>query len=663
MRTRQTTVITFAFTLALVLTSLTLNTPLASAHATRELTGSFGHFVEPEGIAVDLETGNVYVAEPKTNTVDIFNATGGPPAGGVPTQMTGLLFDTSDRAGVAVDNSCYEHEPKLTGKACEEYDPAYGDVYAVDSGTLIEFTESTGKMERTVVGPSGLDQFKFNAGKYEKIREIRTLGYPPSGVTVDSQGNAYAVSTAIFDCPVAEFKKTIEKITSGGKEEFEENLEEIDIPQSIALTPAYVAVDDRGGVYVGQGYETNPARDLGVAKLSLGTAGEVLSEGVFAPYIEEIFRPVAVDRATGDVFVGDGGYIAEYDAAGGLQLEFGSSEPVGGSLASQSAVTGIAVNSETDRVYVANSSGGDVDVFGPFVEPPTVPGGQPRASDLTRTSALLAGVADPEGSGGSYYYEYVPAGEYEPGAADPYVAGGQTAHGALAAGHTDESIERVTLTGLRPGTAYHYRLVVSNASATAYGPDQTFTTAPSTPPTVSTGVAVEVGPTSATLTGTVGPRGLPTSYVFEVGTDTGYAGARLFGDAGVSTAEVSVAVGLRYLVPGTTYHYRLVASSFDGTTYGQDGAFTTPGVASPVAQPSGTPLIASPAVGFPSIVGAITKPVRGARPRKALTGAQKLAAALRVCKSERPAKRRASCETRARDKHKRAGVTNHSKKE
>jgi hypothetical protein len=36
-------------------------------------------------------------------------------------------------------------------------------------------------------------------------------------------------------------------------------------------------------------------------------------------------------------------------------------------------------------------------------------------------------------------------------------------------------------------------------------------------------------------------------------------------------------VYLEGLQPGTTYHYRVVATNVDGTTYGEDQTFTTPG--------------------------------------------------------------------------------------
>ena len=82
--------ITLTLTLALIGLILTVVTPVAMAGPARELVTSFGRLKEPAGIAVDLETGDVYVAEPRIQAVDIFNATGGPPAGGVPKQITGL---------------------------------------------------------------------------------------------------------------------------------------------------------------------------------------------------------------------------------------------------------------------------------------------------------------------------------------------------------------------------------------------------------------------------------------------------------------------------------------------------------------------------------------------------------------------------------------------
>jgi hypothetical protein len=506
---------------------------------------------------------------------------------------------------VAVDNSCYEHEPRLTGKACEEYDPSYGDVYVVNSG----------------IHQRGVLKFKLNAAhEYELASVIKlTIGsFGPSGITVDSHGNIFVAMVGTYYAPIVEFKKIIGKVVNNGQKEVEEKLEEVGIPQSLERNAGYVAVDNSGDVYVSDTYEYGGASEgfHGVARVKLDGSGGVTSEEIFVGRIEGR-RPVAVDPASGVVYVGDGERIAEYDSAGVLQLTFGSTEALGGSLGKESnGGIAIAVNSVTGRVYVANSGHYDVDVFGAVVAPAVFEAQQPAVSSVSRTSALIAGTVNPESESANYYFEYVNAGEYEPGATDPYVAGGRTAVTALAGGHTPETVERVVLSGLLPGMTYHYRMVVTNADMTTYGPDETFTTVAATPPAVSTGPAGEVSATSATLSGVVGPRGLPTSYVFEVGTDTTYGGAKLFGNAGDSTGEVPVTVSLQYLVPGMTYHYRLVVTSFDGTSYGQDGTFTTPGVPATVIQPTTTPLIESPVVQFPSIAGAITKPVSSAKAKK-----------------------------------------------
>jgi hypothetical protein len=612
---------------ALALSTLALSVPSAGAHSTRELVASFGSLegyssaggnpVEGvAGLAVDLETGNVYVADNVTQTIYVFGATGGAPADGVPAQITGVkIHNGSEPSGIAIDNSCYEHQPRLTGKACEEYDPSYGDLYAIN-------TVGGGGSER------GIQKLKLNSGhKYEPVGDIHyeEQGESPSGVTIDPWGNVYVVGNG----PIVEFKKVVEKVVNGGVEEFQEHLEEISIPQNIAREPGYVAVDDPGDVYVGSGAETGGPSEgfLGVAKLKVDEAGDVLAEEVLSgSNSNDHWRPVAVDPATSAVYVGDGTEVAEYSSSGALQLQFGSDLALGGSLGSQTSagVIAIAVNSETGLIYVANTLHGDIDVFGPVIGPPVFEGQQPAASSISRTSALIGGTVNPASEEhGEYYFQYVPVDEYEPSAANPYRDGGSTAVESLPGGHAPETIERVELTGLRPGVAYDYRMVATNAAETTYGPQETFTTSAAMPPTVATGAASEVSATGAMLSGVVGPRGLPTSYAFEIGTSTSYDGAKLFGNAGSSTGEVTVSVALQYLVPGVTYHYRLVATSFDGTSYGQDGTFTTPAASAPIAQPATTPLIASPSIQFPSIAGAITKPVSSGKKTKKKTKAKK----------------------------------------
>ena len=100
-------------------------------------------------------------------------------------------------------------------------------------------------------------------------------------------------------------------------------------------------------------------------------------------------------------------------------------------------------------------------------------------------------------------------------------------------------------------------------------------------PTAITGPVSAIGTNSATATGTVNPNGQATNWFFEYGTSTSYGRRTATRSAGSGTTNVQVSAALTGLVPGTTYHYRLVATGGGGTTRGADGIFTTS--AAPVA--------------------------------------------------------------------------------
>ncbi|MEA2478566.1 MAG: hypothetical protein QOJ07_488, partial [Thermoleophilaceae bacterium] len=96
------------------------------------------------------------------------------------------------------------------------------------------------------------------------------------------------------------------------------------------------------------------------------------------------------------------------------------------------------------------------------------------------------------------------------------------------------------------------------------------------PPTATTGPATDLTATAATLTGTTNPNARGTSYHFEFGPTTTYDSRTSDQDAGQGLADVAAGAPLSGLAPTTTYHYRLVATSSDGTTAGADQTFTTP---------------------------------------------------------------------------------------
>ena len=84
-----------------------------------------------------------------------------------------------------------------------------------------------------------------------------------------------------------------------------------------------------------------------------------------------------------------------------------------------------------------------------------------------------------------------------------------------------------------------------------------------------------MGEVSATVSGRVGNGGLPTSYYFEYGPSASYGAHTAVSQLAASSADSTVSATLRGLRPGTTYHYRVVATNSDGTSSGGDQTFRT----------------------------------------------------------------------------------------
>ena len=110
-------------------------------------------------------------------------------------------------------------------------------------------------------------------------------------------------------------------------------------------------------------------------------------------------------------------------------------------------------------------------------------------------------------------------------------------------------------------------------------------------PTATTGPATAIGATTATVTGTVVPGGQATSWYVEYGTSTTYGSQTAKANAGSGSAAVNVTSNLASLKPGSTYHYRVVATNSAGTVHGSDAVFTTltpPGATTGAATGIGT---------------------------------------------------------------------------
>jgi hypothetical protein len=187
-----------------------------------------------------------------------------------------------------------------------------------------------------------------------------------------------------------------------------------------------------------------------------------------------------------------------------------------------------------------------------------------NATAITPTTATVNGTVNPEGQSTTYYFEYGTTTSY----------GSQTSMAGAGSGSADVKVS-ASIGPLTPATTYHYRLVAANPTGTTLGADVSFKTPKPPPPVVVTRHATNITQTSAVLNGTVNPQGQATSYVFEYGTSTAYGAQTPSASAGAGAKAVVVSATIGALTPNTTYHYRLRATSVNGTTFGHDSSFKT----------------------------------------------------------------------------------------
>jgi hypothetical protein len=197
------------------------------------------------------------------------------------------------------------------------------------------------------------------------------------------------------------------------------------------------------------------------------------------------------------------------------------------------------------------------------------------ATEVTATTATLNGVLNPHHpfEAGSYEFLYKQSeGECTGGSVTP--AGSSTGASAQAVS--------AKIAGLQPGVTYTFCLLQRNAAGeeVALGGAETFPT-PSAAPTIVGEFTSGVEATTATLNAQIDPNGHTTTYRFEYGTTASYGtpipGATL---TALTSTETVTTAAIPGLTPGTTYHYRVIATnslSPAGGTPGPDATFTTPG--------------------------------------------------------------------------------------
>jgi hypothetical protein len=191
-----------------------------------------------------------------------------------------------------------------------------------------------------------------------------------------------------------------------------------------------------------------------------------------------------------------------------------------------------------------------------------------KATNISGTAATLIGLVNSEGLSTKYYAEYGLTKSYGSRSSEATAPAGIGSVGA-------------SVSGLAPGTTYHYRLVATNASGTLHGVDRTFETASA--PTIQSFEAIVPTASTVLLRTAIKPNGSPTSYRFEYGPTTAY-GTRVPVPNGELGGGWELTFGERHvenLEPETVYHFRVVAENAVGVSRSEDRTFVTGAAAAP----------------------------------------------------------------------------------
>ena len=420
---------------AVVVLGASASPALAETHPFLEPLGgsvSPDTFTNPNGIAVEESTGDVYVADLGSSTVpqsvSKFDSSGALiESWGTKGRLTGTPsgpFSFPEVPGtpaeIAVDNSSSPSDPNA------------GDLYVMDAGHEV------------------VDRFSAS-GTY-----LGHISGPVTGFAVAANGEVLIENNAeehgFAAGPTGDVYELREH-TGDGKN-----------------PPCGGCVEKYGGGLDGELRHPLPYREASY-EADLGQVDK--GPGDVA---------VAVDPVSGHVYVDDQSSVAEWDtgAMDGVLYPPGSFKEVlplatlvssftALGLSGVSGQGGIAVNGTNGNIYVSNSADGEVYVFASTA--PGVAAG--AATNVSQTGATLQGSVDPRGvpvSSCEFEYEKVHHTDHE-GLTEPvfvFTHSVPCAQGEAQIGSGTSSVGvSADVGGLEPGVLYDFRLNAGNAGGTS----------------------------------------------------------------------------------------------------------------------------------------------------------------------------------------------------
>jgi hypothetical protein len=622
---RSATAIRTGFAAAITASALAVLLALSAtpAHATtgHGLAGSFGgpgteegqFSGGPTGVGVGL-AGDVFASDPGGSRIEHFNAAGtfqsAFPVNPAEFLSVGAVAVDSAAAGgeyVAVGNATtgVPEVAKYSAAGAFEYvlNPAgsettinYG-VLAVDPSSGTVYTTATKSETSAEPFAQVIDSFDQKTGAF--IASFNgSSGSPdggfacPTGLAADNAKHVYVLDPC---------KNRVDRYSSAGAWEATVDDGSRGAPAAVATDPKtdelFVAESGPLGLQVtdfsaggASVVHTFPAAgNAGLAGFAVGPDDTVYAGDIANSVIDRFSAfegPTVASEAASEVeptsvtfngTIDPNGTAAKYHYQYGVETSYGSTtaeEDAGsgsGAVPAPAAVTGLVPNTTYHyRILGTNAAAfgedlsflGEDETFTTVAIPPVVDGSPTFVTPITPTGARVHATVNPEHSPATFRIEYGTTSAY-----------GSTAPegGAEVGEQSSDTAVATNLSGLEPGTLYHYRVSAENGvGGPQAGADGTFITAPAAPATGD-----EVTTRKATLTGTIDPHGAATTYHFTYGPSTAYGASTPEMDGGSGNVERGVSEHITGLAPGTTYHVQVVATTNGLTHSGADGAFTT----------------------------------------------------------------------------------------
>ncbi len=478
-----------------------------------------------EGLAVEESSGDVYVGETERHAISQYDAKGE----WVGETSTGTQAKAlGEPRGVAVSSTGALYGADPLSAVVDIFGPAVL-VPGLETGKAQKITRNTALLGGTVNGEGSPAKYSFQWGPTQELGNATSLQSAGTGETKASATiEGLSPGTTYYFRIIAENQNG----TAYGL------IRELQTPQAVTGS-------------------TGPVKELGTEAVTL--TGSLSPEGIETHYYFQWGLTTAY-----------GGRTQTRDA--------GSPS---GSVEAQAKLEGLSPNTTYHYRLVGENSFGSTD----FADRSLTTSGPPRITNeaptgLEHNGAAIYAKVNADQLLTKYRFQW---GETSSYGHEVPVGGASIGEGA------SPTAVQATLTGLRIGTVYHYRVLAENSAGTTEGIDETFQTIPAAP--VDQSYVTNVSTSEATLGAAINPLGNDTHVYFQYGTANCAEAPQSCNDVpqapgddiGAGTTDVAQSEPLTGLTPETTYYYRAIASNVLGATEGPEKTFQTKAGETPLA--------------------------------------------------------------------------------